>query len=76
MIIKEAVEELKTHPLAVQEWESDYYKKMSIAFKMAIKSLESLDKIRDEISRVPIERGSGVFDCLSIVNKYVKEVEK
>lgn len=71
----DAIEILKTHPLYMQELESDYYKSMSTAFCMAVKSLEVLDLVREEISSLPIDRGSSVFDCLEIINKYLKQIE-
>ena len=77
MTRKDAIEILKTNPLYSQELdlESDYYKSMSTALRMAIKSLEVFDTIRDEIGDLPIERGLGVFDCLTIINKYLKQIE-
>ena len=68
-----AIEQLKTHPLYVQEWDSDYYMNMSKAFKTAVKSLEAWTNLKEELSNLPI--GQSVSDCLYIINKYLKEIE-
>lgn len=75
MTRSEAIKELKTDPLVTSdEWNSDYYKNRAVAFNMAVRSLEIWDKVREEILSLPIDRG--VWDCLCIIDKYLKEVEE
>lgn len=75
MTIEDAIKKLKTHPLAMQEWESEYYKDMSKAFKLAINSLEAWEKVKLEINNLPIEYSSSVFECLHIIDKCLEVVE-